>query len=143
MILVNILYWSSLLFSMGVEFSFILPCRNEQESIGFCIDKIKKVIKKNKLNAEIIVSDSSSDNSYKIAKSKKVKVVKHGDVGYGIAIKHGIKKAKGKYLIIGDCDGTYDFSEIPELSLQGFAEATNPHLKLSGLASGPRGLEAE
>ncbi len=98
-----------------VDYSFILPCRNEEESIGYCIDQIKKVIKKNKLNAEIIVSDSSTDNSYKIAKTRKVKIVKHKDVGYGIAIKNGIRKSKGKYIIIGDCDGTYDFFETPKL----------------------------
>lgn len=103
---------------MVVEYSFILPCRNEEESIGKCIDQIYKTIEKNKLNAEIIVSDSSTDNSPKIAKSKKIILVQHTDKGYGIAIQNGVKKAMGEYIIIGDCDGTYNFSETPNLILK-------------------------
>ena len=100
---------------MGVDYSFVLPCRNEEQSIGHCINQIKSVIKNNKLNAEIIVSDSSTDNSKIISKKLNIKVSDHEDVGYGIALIHGLKKAKGKYIVIGDADGSYNFLETPNL----------------------------
>ena len=96
------------------ELSIILPCRNEEQAIDFCITQIKQTIKKHKLKAEIIISDSSCDSSPKIARSHKVKLVKHDKQGYGIAYLEAFKKAKGKYLFLADCDGTYDFNEIPK-----------------------------
>lgn len=93
----------------------ILPCRNEEKTVGECIKKIQKVFSENKIKEEIIVSDSSSDNSAAIAKKMGVKVVKHDKEGYGYAYQAGIKHAKGNIIIIGDADNTYDFSEIPKL----------------------------
>ncbi len=97
---------------MSIEVSIVLPCRNEEKSVGLCIEKIKKVFKDNKINGEVIVSDSSSDRSASAAKGLGAKVVSHGKEGYGIACLEGFKAAKGKYLILGDADNTYDFSEI-------------------------------
>ncbi len=100
---------------MGIEVSVILPCRNEEHTLEKCIRQIKEVLKKEKISSEIIVSDSSSDRSPEIAKKNKAVLVKHDKKGYGIAIMQGLKKAKGKYIVIGDADGTYDFSQIPLL----------------------------
>src|SRR3989339_1386416 len=97
-----------------VEFSVVLPCRNEEKSLDFCIKQIKKVLLDNKINGEIIVSDSSTDNSPQIARINKVKIVKHEKEGYGNAYIEGFKIAKGKYIFMADCDGTYDFNEIPK-----------------------------
>jgi len=95
---------------MTKSISIILPCRNEEKAIGGCINKIKKTLEG--MNYEIIVSDSSSDGSYEIAKQLGVKVVKH-KVGYGDALITGMNAASGKYLIFADCDCSYDFYEIP------------------------------
>ncbi len=95
------------------EISIILPCRNEEQAIEFCLKQIKKVIKYNNLDAEIIVSDSSSDSSPEIAKSNNVILIKHDKEGYGNAYLEGFKHAKGKYIFMADCDGSYDFNEIP------------------------------
>ncbi len=96
------------------EISIILPCLNEEQALGFCLEKIKEVIKKNNLKAEIIVIDNgSTDRSCKIAKRKKVKVVYEPERGYGSACLRGFKAAKGKYLFLSDSDGSYDFNEIP------------------------------
>jgi len=95
--------------------SVILPCRNEEKTIAACIHQIKSVFKKNKIDGEIIVSDSSSDNSYEIAKGLGVEVVKHRRIGYGIAILKGLYKASGEIIVFADSDGTYDFDEIPKL----------------------------
>jgi len=95
------------------EISIILPCRNEEDALAFCLDQIKKTIKKNNLSAEIIVSDSSSDKSPEIAKKEKVVLLKHDQEGYGRAYLEAFKIAHGKYIFMADADGTYDFSEIP------------------------------
>jgi glycosyltransferase involved in cell wall biosynthesis len=65
------------------------------------------------LDAEIIVSDSSKDNSPIIASELGAKVIKHNKKGYGIAYLEGFRHAKGKYIFCADSDGSYDFSEIP------------------------------
>jgi len=96
------------------EISIILPCRNEEQAIEFCLKQIKEVIKKNKLNAEIIVSDYSTDNSPIIAKKNKVMLIKHNKEGYGNAYLEAFPYAKGKYIFMADCDGTYDFNETPK-----------------------------
>ncbi len=93
--------------------SIILPCRNEEKSLDFCLKEIKKIVKDNKIRAEIIVSDSSSDNSPKIAKKHKVILLKHDQEGYGAAYLKAFKIAKGKYIFMADADCTYDFKEIP------------------------------
>jgi len=97
----------------NLELSVILPCRNEEKSLGFCIATIEEILKKYNINGEIIVSDSSIDNSPLIAKKFKVKLVKHDKIGYGRAYLEGFKIAKGEYIFLADSDGTYDFREIP------------------------------
>ena len=95
------------------KISIILPCRNEEQALPLCLKQIKEVIKKHKLSAEIIVSDSSSDNSPNIAKKFNVNLLKHNKEGYGIAYLEAFKVSKGKYLFMADADATYDFNEIP------------------------------
>ena len=96
------------------ELSIILPCRNEETALPICLKQIKEVIKKHKINAEIIVSDSSYDNSPDIAKKNGVTLIKHDKEGYGNAYLEGFKHAKGKYIFMADPDNTYDFNYIPE-----------------------------
>jgi len=96
-----------------MELSIILPCRNEEQSLDSCLKSIKETIKKYKINAEIIVSDSSTDKSPKIAEKHNIILVKHNKDGYGNAYLEAFKHTKGKYIFMADCDGTYDFGEIP------------------------------
>jgi len=99
---------------MVSELSIVIPCRNEQEAIGLCIRRIKEVLLKTKINAEIIVSDSSSDLSREIIKREGgVVLIEHNKEGYGNAYLEGFKHAQGKYIFMADSDGTYDFNEIP------------------------------
>ncbi|MBQ3054737.1 MAG: glycosyltransferase family 2 protein [Oscillospiraceae bacterium] len=101
-----------------MEVTFLLPCLDEAESIGFCIDEIKAAIDRLGLSAEILVADNgSADRSREIALQNGARVVELSDRGYGNALKGGIQAAKGKYVIMGDCDGSYDFSH-PERFLQ-------------------------
>lgn len=101
--------------NLDKKYSIILPCRNEEAALLDCLQKIKTVIVKNNLDAEIIVSDSSTDNSPKIAQKFGAILVKHDKEGYGNAYLEAFKVARGKILILGDADNTYDFSEIPKL----------------------------
>ena len=99
---------------MTKKISIILPCRNEKESIRKSIWQIKQALEKNNIDGEIIVSDSSTDGSDKIARKLGTKVIKHDKEGYGIALLEGFKVAKGEIIIFADSDGTYDFLEIPK-----------------------------
>ncbi|MEM4000664.1 MAG: glycosyltransferase family 2 protein [Saccharolobus sp.] len=98
-----------------IEVSVIIPTLNEEETIGICIEKVKRVFEKYNINGEIIVSDSSNDNTPIIARSMGAIVVTPDRRGYGYAYRYAFRYAKGKYIVIGDGDDTYDFSEIPKL----------------------------
>ena len=79
---------------MKIDVSVILPCRDEEKTLGQCITKIKKSLDKERLDYEIIVSDSSSDSSPEIAKKHGVKLIRHNKKGYGIAILEAMKKGR-------------------------------------------------
>lgn len=100
---------------MDFEFTFILPCLNEEKTLDFCIEEIKNYIAKTDLNAEILVSDNNStDNSREIAKKNGARVVIAKEKGYGSALINGTNNAYGKYCIMGDSDGSYDFSNLSD-----------------------------
>ena len=97
------------------EVSVILPALNEEFTIGECIKKIQAVFKRNAINGEIIVADSSTDKTAAIASSLGAKIITPQAPGYGNAYLAAFRHARGRYLILGDADDTYDFSEIPKL----------------------------
>jgi glycosyltransferase involved in cell wall biosynthesis len=94
-----------------IEVSVVIPCLNEERTIGECIRKIKNLLTNLNLPGEVIVSDSSTDNSPTIAKKLGAKVVHPLENGYGNAYLTGISEARGKYIIMADADGTYDLQE--------------------------------
>lgn len=94
--------------------SIIIPCMNEEKTIGVCIEKALSALRKENWDGEIIVSDNSTDNSSKIARSLGATVVIPDNKGYGNAFLEGFWHAKGKYILLADADDTYDLSEIPE-----------------------------
>lgn len=95
--------------------SVVIPCMNEETTIGTCIKKALSVLKKEGIRGEIIVSDSSTDNSREIARNLGAIIVIPKEKGYGNAYLEGIRQAKGKYLILSDADDTYDLNEILKL----------------------------
>ena len=100
---------------MEKEYTFILPCLNEEKTLEYCIKEIQKTIEEKNLDAEILVSDNgSTDNSIKIAEKNGVRVVICKEKGYGSALINGTNNAKGKYCIMGDSDGSYDFYNIDD-----------------------------
>lgn len=97
----------------NIEVSFVIPCLNEEKTLPVAIDFATKAIKELKTNCEIIISDNgSTDKSVDIAEKYGCRVVYAEDKGYGNALLYGIKEAKGKFIVMGDADGTYDFREI-------------------------------
>ena len=92
-----------------------MPCLNEEANIKISIEKAKSFLKENNIKGEILVADNGSvDTSKEIALSLKAKVVEEKEKGYGKALLKGIKEAKGKYIIMGDSDASYDFYNIKE-----------------------------
>ena len=95
------------------ELSIVIPCLNEAESLPFCLDKAFSFISKNMIDGEVILVDNgSTDGSATIARQLNATVVEESEKGYGNALMSGIKSAKGKYIIIGDADDSYDFSDL-------------------------------
>jgi len=97
----------------SIEFSLVMPCLNEEQSVGECVKKAKMAFKRYGMNGEIIVVDNgSTDNSADIAKKEGAIVVAEPVRGYGSAYLGGIKNARGKYIIMGDADNQHDFFEM-------------------------------
>ena len=93
--------------------SIIMPCLNEEKTIGICIKKALDSIQKLGLNGEVLIADNgSTDNSVTIANQLGARVVHIKDKGYGNALRGGIKEALYPDILMGDADDSYDFSEI-------------------------------
>ncbi len=98
------------------EISFVLPCLNEARTVVACIREIQACIAEHALSAEIIVSDNGSDDgSQALAAAAGARVVIATERGYGAALMAGFEAARGKYLVMGDADLSYDFRESPRL----------------------------
>ena len=96
-----------------IDVSIVMPCLNEQATIGACIEKAQRTMKDLGTRGEVIVADNgSTDGSATIAESLGATVVHQPIRGYGAAYLAGIAPAQGKYIIIGDSDDTYDFTDL-------------------------------
>jgi len=96
----------------SVEVSFVMPCLDEAETLAGCIEAAKRCIERNRLSAEIVVADNgSTDDSREIARRMGARVVDATVRGYGAAIMAGFEAARGRYLVVGDADQSYDFEE--------------------------------
>ena len=93
--------------------SIVMPCLNEAETLAVCVGKAKASLKQSGLPGEVIVADNgSSDGSTKIAEDLGARVIHVREKGYGSALRGGIDAAKGKWIIMGDADDSYDFSDL-------------------------------
>jgi glycosyltransferase involved in cell wall biosynthesis len=94
--------------------SVVMPCLNEEEAIGPCIEKIQRTFAAAGIDGEIVVCDNgSTDASVAIAERLGARVVHQPQRGYGNAYLKGFASARGRYLVMGDADDTYDFTMIP------------------------------
>lgn len=95
------------------EVSIVIPCLNEAETLELVLQEVQDAITKDRLSAEIIVADNGSkDGSQAIAERMGARVVAVVEKGYGSALRGGINAARGNYVVMGDADGSYDFSSI-------------------------------
>jgi glycosyltransferase involved in cell wall biosynthesis len=96
-----------------VELTIVMPCLNEAETLAKCITKAKDYLAKAKIEGEIVIGDNgSTDGSQQIARELGARVVDIPRRGYGAALMGAIEAAKGKYVIMGDSDDSYDFSNL-------------------------------
>lgn len=95
------------------DLSVVMPCLNEERTVGACIQKALSFAAQHGVEMEVIVSDNgSTDKSVEIAESLGARVVSASQKGYGFALMAGIDNASGKYVIMGDADDSYDFSNL-------------------------------
>jgi glycosyl transferase family 2 len=95
------------------EVSIVMPCLNEAETLAACIDKARRALDAADIRGEIIVADNgSTDGSQALAAKLGARVIHVSAQGYGNALMGGINAARGQYVIMGDADDSYDFSDL-------------------------------
>ena len=98
-----------------IELSIVMPCLNEAETLAACIRKARLGLERAAARGEIVVADNgSTDGSQQIAAELGARVVPVTEKGYGSALRGGIEAARGRYVIMGDADDSYDFSSIED-----------------------------
>ncbi len=96
-----------------LELTILLPCLDEAQTLESCIRKAQGFLESNHIRGEIVVSDNGSqDGSQDIARRCGARVVDAPIRGYGAALIHGTLAARGKYIIMGDSDESYDLSDL-------------------------------
>jgi glycosyltransferase involved in cell wall biosynthesis len=97
-----------------LEVSVVMPCLNEHETVGVCVKKALEALARAGIAGEVIVADNgSTDGSIEIAESLGARVVHVPRPGYGSALMGGIEAARGRFVIMGDADDSYDFGAVP------------------------------
>lgn len=98
-----------------MKVSVVMPCLNEEKTVGACVKKARDVFEEKGIEGEVIVVDNgSTDNSVEIAKKHGAKVLHEPEKGYGNAYLRGFEEAKGEIILMADSDDTYDLYELPK-----------------------------
>ena len=96
-----------------MELTILLPCLNEENTVAACVLQAATFLYEQRIAGEVLVCDNGSkDTSVKLAKEAKARVVFCEEKGYGNTLRKGIEEARGRYIIMGDCDCSYHFDEI-------------------------------
>ncbi len=99
--------------SEDCEITILMPCLNEAETLASCVSKARAFLARSGCRGEIVVADNgSTDGSQAIAEANGARIVAVAERGYGSALMGGIRAARGKYVIMGDSDDSYDFSRL-------------------------------
>jgi glycosyltransferase involved in cell wall biosynthesis len=96
--------------------SIVMPCLNEHETVTTCVDKARSWLQQSGYAGEVLVVDNgSTDGSPELARAAGARVVFEPVKGYGSALRRGFKEARGDWLVMGDCDDTYEFGDLDSL----------------------------
>ncbi len=99
--------------SPDIEVSVVIPCLNEEATVGTCVSKAVRALRDLGLRGEVVVVDNgSTDRSARVALEAGARVVREDRPGYGLAYMTGFAEARGRFLVMGDADDTYDFSDL-------------------------------
>ena len=99
-----------------LDLTVVMPCLNEELAVGYSVKDALSFMDNNSIKGEVIVVDNgSTDNSATVAKEYGAVVIKEAKKGYGRALRTGFDYAKGKVIIMGDCDTTYDFLNLSDM----------------------------
>ena len=97
------------------ELTILMPCLNEAETLGTCIAKAHAFLQRSGIDGEVLIADNgSSDGSQAFARKRGARVVDISARGYGSALQGGIEAARGRFVIMGDSDDSYDFSRLDQ-----------------------------
>jgi hypothetical protein len=98
-----------------IELSIVMPCLDEAETLGTCIRKAQEFLRSHGIAGEIVIGDNGSrDGSPEIAEKLGARVVHVAARGYGNALRAAIGAARGRFVIMGDSDDSYDFSQLEQ-----------------------------
>src|SRR5689334_6681061 len=95
------------------ELTILMPCLNEAETLVTCIDKARSFLERHGVVGEVVIADNgSTDGSQELARSHGARVVDVPTRGYGAALHAGSLAARGRFVIMGDSDDSYDFANL-------------------------------
>jgi hypothetical protein len=96
-----------------LELSVVMPCLNEERTLPVCVGKALSTIQRLGIHGEVLIVDNgSTDRSVEIAQAAGARVVHQPLKGYGNALRKGFDEAAGRFIIMGDCDDSYDFTDL-------------------------------
>lgn len=122
-----------------VDVSIVMPCLNEEESVATCVTKARRWLERAGLSGEVIVVDNGSeDASVRRATQAGAKVVHEPRRGYGSALLRGIVESRSRYVVMGDCDDTYDYTDLDPFieALEGGADIVVGNRYAGGIVPG-------